>query len=73
MHYSTNFARTMFSRAQIGALCYWGLTNNLQLNARPVFSFGMTSIFELYKYREHLLNLAEVGGRRSKYPNSIKP
>ena len=30
------------------ALCYWGLTNNLQLKARPVFSLGLMSIFKLY-------------------------
>ena len=30
-----------------GALCYWGLTNNLQLKAKPVFSFSLTSFFEI--------------------------
>jgi len=28
-------------------LFYWGLTNKQRLKAKPVFSFGMTSIFEL--------------------------
>jgi hypothetical protein len=33
--------------AQHWVLCYWGLTNNLQLKAKPVISFGLTNIFEL--------------------------
>ena len=32
---------------QHGVLCYWGLTNKHRLKAKPVFSFGLTSIFEL--------------------------
>ena len=37
---------TQNSRQQ-KVLCYWGLTNNLRPKAKPVFSLGLTSIFEL--------------------------
>jgi len=32
---------------QLGALCYWGLTNKYQLKTKPVASLSVTSIFDL--------------------------
>jgi hypothetical protein len=36
---------TQHASRQQGFLCYWGMTNNHQPKSKPVFSFGLTSIF----------------------------